>query len=396
MKRLYEDVVSDHFASDRQMLFLSGPRQVGKTTIARQSLSRALYLNWDRETDRELILAGQTAVLDRVGLALSDGIIFDELHKYPAWKTFLKGLFDSLPQRGVPILVTGSARLDVYRKGEDSLTGRYFHYRIHPLTVGELVHPALSTVSGCPKPNEISETDFQALLAFGGFPEPFLRRNVRFHQRWYNARRATLLREDLRDLTRVQELGQVETLATFLRLQSAGALNYAALATRLCAAQDSVRRWLAALESLYYCFRLTPWTENVARSLLKEPKVYLWDWSGITDIGKRNETFLAVHLQKAVQVWTDRGDGEFSLHYLRTKDGREVDFVVAKNNRPWMLVECKTSDTTLSPALKAFANSLKAEHAFQVVMDTPFKGADCFAVKVPVWVPAKTFLSQLP
>ena len=227
-------------------------------------------------------------------------------------------------------------------------------------------------------------------------PEPFLRRNVRFHRRWYNARRATVLREDLRDLTRVQELGQVETLATLLRLQSAGAVNYASLATRLRASQDSVRRWLMALESLCYCFRLTPWTENVARSLLKEPKVYLWDWSVITDIGKRNETFLAVHLQKAVQIWTDRGDGDFALPYLRTKDGREVDFVVAKNNRPWMLVECKTSDTALSPALKSFSESLKAEYAFQVVMDAPFKNADCFSAKVAVWVPATTFLSQLP
>ncbi|MDD4102896.1 MAG: DUF4143 domain-containing protein, partial [Kiritimatiellae bacterium] len=238
--------------------------------------------------------------------------------------------------------------------------------------------------------------DFQALLTFGGFPEPFLRRNVRFHRRWHNARRATLLRDDLRDLTRVQEVGQVETLATFLRMQSAGAVNYAALATRLRASQDSVRRWLVALESLYYCFRLTPWRENVARSLLKEPKVYLWDWSVIADPGKRNETFIAVHLQKAVQVWTDQGEGDFALHYLRTKDGWGVDFVVARNGRPWLLVECKTSDAALSPALKSFSESLKAEYAFQVVMDAAFKNADCFAAEIPVWVPAKTFLSQLP
>lgn len=396
MHRLYEPIIRDHFRQDRQMFFLSGPRQVGKTTVAHQALPNALSLNWDRDADRSLILSGQQAVLDRAGLTAEKGIIFDEIHKYPGWKNFLKGLFDSFGSRRVPVLVTGSARLNLYRKGTDSLTGRYFHYRMHPLSVGELCRPSAPATAGPVPPRALQNAEFDALYAFGGFPEPFLRRTDSFHRRWRQARGQAILREDLRDLTRVQEIGQVATLATLLRLQAGGALNYAAMATKLRAAQDSIRRWIAALEDLYMCFRLLPWTGNVARSLLKEPKVYFWDWSVVENDGARFENFVAVHLLKAAQVWTDQGFGDFGLHYIRTKDGREVDFVLTRDQAPWMLVECKTNDPVLSPALRHFAKTLHVPHAFQAVLTAPFQQADCFAVGQPVWTPARTLLSQLP
>ena len=395
MDRRYENILRQHFRDDIQMAFVVGPRQVGKTTTCTSFETEHFYLNWDNEDHQRLILGGPATVAAEAGLSTGKTIIFDELHKYVHWRNFIKGFFDTYGRELYRIVVTGSARLDVYRKGGDSLLGRYFIYRMHPISVGEIGDVAFRERE-IALPRKISDEDFEALKRFGGFPDPFLRRNARFHNRWKRMRQQLLLREDVRDTTRIYEIAQVELLAEFLRQQAGQRLNIAALATRIRASQDSIRRWVGALESLYHCFLIRPWTRNISRSLLKDPKVYLWDWSAVDDVGARNENMVASHLLKAVHGWQDSGLGEYELYFLRTRDKREVDFLVTRNNQPWFLVEVKSSgNQPLNKNLAYFQQHTGAEHAFQVVVEADFVEADCFAMRHPVKVAARTFLSQL-
>lgn len=328
-------------------------------------------------------------------MAVKPIVVFDELHKYRQWKTFLKGFFDKYSKL-IQIIVTGSARLDIYKKGGDSLMGRYFLYRLHPLSVAELCNPLIRETEISPKSYEISNDDFNALFEYGGFPEPFLRRNKKFYQKWKRLRTEQLFREDIRDLTRIQEVGEIELLAELLSEQVGQVANYSALASKVQVSIDTIRRWMKVLKSFYYCFTLQPWTKNVTRSLLKEPKVYLWDWSLIEDRGARVENFIASHLYKAVHFWTDQGLGDYKLYYLRDKEKREVDFLVSKNGKPWFIVESKASDNMgLSKSLYYYQEALGVPYAFQVIFDMDYVEGDCFSSDRPLIVPAKTFLSQL-
>ncbi len=404
MKRSYESIIRDHFSELSQIALLSGPRQVGKTTLAQSLLKtdQTVYLNWDDFDDRALILKGGRAIADFMGLdQLRDYkplLIFDEIHKYGQWKQMLKGFFDRYKDQ-CKILVTGSARMDVYKKGGDSLMGRYFNYRLHPFSVAEALKSARQLLPGSDivyKPQVLPAGDYDALLQWGGFPEPFIKQDQRFFNRWSRLRDQQLLREDIRELTRVQELGQLEILAILLKSQSGQLTSYSNLAKKTRVSVDTIRRWTVILESLYYCFAIRPWTKNVTRSLLKEPKYYLWDWSQCTDIGARNENFIASHLLKAVHAWTDRGRGEYQLHFLRDKEKREVDFLVSRNNKPWMMVEVKSSvQNKLSPHLQVFAKQLGVQHVFQLGVEGDYIDADVFTIGRPIVVPAKTFLSQL-
>jgi len=401
MDRIYEPLLDEHMRDYRQMAFVAGPRQVGKTTSARAVVDRAensLCLNWDVQADRRLVVRGEEAVAAAAGLdALSAArpvILFDEIHKYGKWKSFLKGFYDS-HGGGCRIIVTGSGRLDVYKRGGDSLMGRYFLYRMHPLSVGEIVRPG--QVSGVTRaPLRIGTDEFDALMRFGGFPEPFLTATTRFHNRWLRMRTELLFREDLRDLTRVQEVRQLEILAEILREQAGQPLNLSSLANEVKVSVDTIRRWISTLESLFYCFTIRPWFSNVPKSLRKQPKIYLWDWSGIADPGGRRENLVACHLLKAVHWWTDTGLGDYGLYFLRDKAKREVDFLVVRDRRPWFLVEVKSSGRAgLSRSLGYFQEVTGCAHAFQLAFDIDYIEKDCFARRGPVKVPATTFLSQL-
>jgi hypothetical protein len=275
--------------------------------------------------------------------------------------------------------------------------GRYFAYRMHPFSVAELLHVGLPEPGSVVRPPaRPPEADFDALYAHGGFPEPFLSRDARFTRRWTSLRREQLVRGDVREQTRLEELSRIEVLERLLEEESGGRLVYARLANQVQATVDTVRRWVDVLASLHLGFTLRPWFRNVARSLRKEPRWYLRDWAGVSDAGRRAETFVACHLLKAVEGWTDLGLGEFSLGYVRDKEGREVDFVVVRDRRPWFLVEVKEHDDALSPSLARFQEALGAPFAFQVVRDLPYVEADCFArPRGPTVVPARTFLSQL-
>ena len=401
MERIYEHVLFDHVSAYRQMAFVAGPRQVGKTTtvtdVAKKS-DRHVYLNWDVQEHRRVVLQGTDAVASMCGFdtlgAGADIVIFDELHKYSRWKLFLKGFFDLYGDRCC-IFVTGSGRLNVYKRGGDSLMGRYFIYRMHPLSVGELLHQKpLETEIHAPSP--LQTTIFDTLLEFGGFPEPFLKNDRRFYNRWRRLRTEQLFHEDLRDLSRIQDIAQVEMLAEILIQQAGGLVNYSSIARKINTSPDTVRRWINTLESLFFCYTIRPWYVNISKSLRKQPKIYLWDWSLVRDQGNRHENFVASHLLKAVHFWTDTGLGEYELFFIRDKSGREIDFLIVRDNIPWILVEVKSAENApLSQQLSLFQEKTQAEHAFQVAMDFEYVEADCFSVKKPVKVPAKTFLSQL-
>lgn len=397
MRRVYDAILNDHLARQRQMAFVSGPRQAGKTTACRRVSPEPAYLNWDDLGHRRIILAGPEAIAAHAGAdRLQESppvVLLDEIHKHARWKGLLKGLFDTWEGR-LRVLVTGSSRLDVYRRGGDSLMGRYLLYHLHPLSVAEILEPSLPTGETRP-PRELPHVEWTALCDHGGFPEPFLKRDPAFSLLWRQLRRQQLLREDLRDLTRVVEIDRLHALADILAERSGNQTTLSRLANDVHAAVDTVRRWVPLLESLHHCFVLAPYFARIANAIRKEPKVYWWDWSDVDDPGQRFETMVATHLLKAVDGWTDLGLGTFRLFYVRDKLQREVDFLVTRNRKPWMLVEAKTSDTKLSPSLAYYHQKLGTSHAFQIVRELPFEAADCFARHDPVVVPARTLLSQL-
>jgi len=393
--RIYDRILETHFRENRQMAFVSGPRQVGKTTSCRHECD--LYLSWDILEDQRKILHGPTTVAQAVGLdrarAKPPVIVFDELHKYSKWKQFLKGFFDGYGDRA-QVIVTGSSRLDIYRRGGDSLMGRYFLYRMHPFSVAEIARTSVPTVP-IRQPSMISEEDWTALWTHGGFPEPYLRRSDSFTRRWRSLRLRQLAKEDLREVATLQDLGTMEVLVQILAERSGQQLTYAGLAQDTHIAGDTAKRWVGLLEQMHYGFRVAPWFKSVANSLRKEPKWFLRDWSGVAEEGARAETLVGCHLLKAVEGWTDLGLGSFDLRYLRTKFRKEVDFLVVKDGKPWLLVEVKLSECAISPALKEFQDDLGAPYAFQVVVNLPYEDVDCFSFHRPTVVPARSFLSQL-
>lgn len=401
MKRLYLELLQQHFQENRQMAFVAGPRQAGKTTSSQllgKEQAAYRYYNWDEQEHRQSIIAGPRVIAEQLGLLVATSkkplVVFDEIHKYRKWKQFLKGFFDVYGER-CKILVTGSTKLNVYRRTGDSLMGRYFLYRLHPLSVGELLRSSVSELE-IRAPKRIPRKTFDQLLEMGGFPEPFLRNNRRFFNGWQRLRQEQLIKEDIRDLSRVQELDQLEMLAQLMSESSGQLVSQTSLANSINVAVPTIKRWLSTLSAFYYCFPVRPWSKNVKRSLKKEPKYYLWDWSRVADVGARAENFVASHLLKAVHFWTDYGLGEYGLYYLRNKEKQEVDFLVTKDRVPWFLVEVKSGNgTQLSKALESFQVQTGAKHAFQVVLDLKYEDVDCFSYSEPVIVPAQTFLSQL-
>ena len=393
--RVYTELLKKHLSENRQMAFMSGPRQVGKTTVCRGLAD--VCLNWDNQDECALILKGPAAVASFAELqklhAPKRIVAFDEIHRYTRWKTFLKGFFDVYGET-VGTVVTGSSRLDVFRRGGDSLMGRYFLYRMHPFSVAELISAAVSEDVISP-PRPLADNEWDALWIHGGFPEPFVKRDARFSRHWQNLRQSQLLREDVRELTRIREIDQLLALASLLASRSGQQVVYASLAREVRISENTVRAWIGALSVLHYGFLVKPWYRSVAAAIRKEPKWFLRDWSLIEDPGQRAETFVACHLLKAVEGWTDLGEGRFDLFYIRDKQKREVDFVVTRDQKPWFLVEVKQSDTTLSSSLDFMQRQIRCKHAFQVVIDESFVKADCFAHQTPVVVPARTFLSQL-
>ena len=388
----------------RKMAFIAGPRQVGKTTLVRHLLERAgqsgNYFNWDIESHRKAILR-QPEGFWTTAPAARPRIALDEIHKYPRWKRFLKGLYDAAGAQ-TDILVTGSGRLDIYQRGGDSLLGRYGLYRLHPFTLAEMLAPDRACLL---EPQELwrrvreAEPPSGAQAALGqmelltGFPEPLFSGSESRLRRWRRARRQLVLREDLRDLTRIRDIGLVEALAALLPERVGSPLSLNALSEDLGVAFGSVRTLVEALGRLYYLFEVRPYAGRLARTLRREAKVYLFDFSEIPDPGARFENLAALHLIKLRDAWNDRGLGDYELHYVRDKEKHEVDFLLTESHRPYLLLETKLSAGPTSPSLLYFRERLKPVYAVQLSRAQPARAqADARGV---LHLGAARFLSLL-
>lgn len=396
LHRIYHGLLQDHFAHEKNVAILAGPRQSGKTTTAIQFDPKSTsYWNWDDSDDRVLLRSSPGHFFETV--LKRDGprhvIVLDEIHKNRKWRGWLKGLYDKHGNDN-RIIVTGSARLNVFRRGGDSLLGRYYFYHHHPLSLGEVLK---DPVDGgfFRRPSGDGHAEFRRLLRFGGFPHPYLAARAESHAKWVRMRRDLLLKEDLRDLSKVEDLAAIELMVTLLRDRIGGLLNLQNLANDISVSVDSIRRWMKLLEALYYVYLVPPYAKNVKRSLVKTPKPYLWDWSETADEAARFENFVASHLLKSAHYWTDTGKGEFMLYFIRDKEKREVDFLVTKERKPFLLVECKTGDEAISPALRHFDAVLKPSYALQVVRDMKPEGRLLDDVKACTALSAVDFCKAL-
>jgi predicted AAA+ superfamily ATPase len=336
------------------MVFIGGPRQVGKTTLSKNlchgQFENGQYFNWDNDEDRY-------AILHKQWQANSPLIIFDELHKYPRWKRWIKGVYDTRPLEQ-EYLVTGSARLDVYRRGGDSLMGRYHYWRLHPLTIDEL-------------PKGMSVQDgYHRLLTLGGFPEPFLLNDEREARRWRRERFDRILREDVRDLQMIRHLQILSLFVDALRERVGGMITLSNLAGDLQISPKTAKDWLSLIERMYVAFPIYPLVKQIPRAIQKPPKVYFYDNADTKEEpGIRLENLVATTLLKRLHFIEDYHGYTCSLHYIRDKDGREVDFVTVINNKIVDLIEVKNSDTTISSSLKYYSEKLKPERTVQLVGD---------------------------
>lgn len=408
--RYIQSEVLNCLNKERKMAFVCGPRQVGKTTFSRHILDKEGvhrgYFNWDIEKDRREILKGKEDFWRaRLKDASDPCLVLDEIHKYPRWKKFLKGLFDAA-RKEVRILVTGSGRLNVYQRGGDSLFGRYHLFRLMPLTVGEILGTgsetpgpvdALQLLADATSPGKIKEAmdAFERLSRFNGFPEPFYSGESKTLVRWRREHRELILREDLRDLTRIRDIGLMDALVGLLPERIGSPLSLNALREDLDVAFNTVKHWIKTLDFLYYLFEVRPFGGKLARTLKKEAKIYLFDTSVIESEGARFENIMALHLLKACYAWSDFGFGDYSLHYVRDKEKRETDFLVVENGKPWMLIECKLSGSAPDHSLEYFRKALKPKHAFQVVRS--LEPGDLYKAGEDIHIvsPAR-FLSCLP
>ena len=333
MERYLTPALSEELG--RKILLLTGPRQCGKTTLSRMLRPGYQYINYDLAEHRLLL---REKSWDRQKAL----VIFDELHKMDQWKAWLKGIYDV---EGMPpaLLVTGSARLEAFRKTGDSLAGRHFQFRLHPLDFKEAL--AFSGLSG----DEI----FTRLMTVGGFPEPFLKGTRGYYNRWRRSHVDLILKEELLTLTAVRDIQSIETLIELLRTRVGSPVSALSLARDLQKSPNTIRHWLKLLEDLYVIFKLVPYHKNVARALLKEPKYYFYDNGMVQgDEGTRLENLVACALLKEVQRAQDVDGAVLDLQFIRTKDGHEIDFLITREKLPFQLIEAKWKDNKLSPNFK--------------------------------------------
>ena len=372
MKQLRYLKLSIDQTLQKKMVFIGGPRQVGKTTLSLSYLNppsakNPQYLNWDNPTDQKTILKNEISFDSKV-------CVFDEIHKYKKWRTLIKGIYDKNFEDH-QFIVTGSARLDHFRKGGDSLLGRYRYFRLHPFTISEL---------------NASSADIQALLQFGGFPEPYLSQNTKEHKLWLNERSYRLVRDDIKDLTAIKETSLIALLIELLPSRVGSLLSLNGLSEDLQVSQPSINRWLTELEHLYYCYRISPYGSTKIRAIKKNQKLYLWDWSEVSNHGARFENMVAGHLLKMCHFLEDTEGDKYELRYLRDTDGHEVDFVVLKNKKALFAVECKTGESSVSKSINYFKERLDIPEYYQVHLGTKDFGSS----KNGRVLPFKTFCKE--
>ena len=392
-------------AVDKSMIFLVGPRQAGKTTLAQiisGSFTNNLYFNWDIAEHRTNFIQNPLffEAVDRRDSSIPL-IILDEIHKYRDWKNYLKGVYDQFHDE-YQFLISGSGRLDLYQKGGDSLAGRYFLFHLWPFTISELgkrnreiglfLNNPLQIVME--HADELKEI-WSGLSELSGFPEPYLSGRMATYRRWSNIYSQQLIREDIRDLTGVKSVVDMETLYYLLPSKAGSPISIPSLARDLKASYNSIQSWLLVFERFFLTFSIGPWTRRIARAIQKERKVYLWDTPRIKEPAARFENMVALELYRAVTAWNDMGYGRFSLHFIKNKEQQEVDFLIANEGEPIVLVEAKLSDTEPSPALKKFQGVLK-KPAIQLVGESEGYRMIPNGDQYILVTPAYQWLSSLP
>lgn len=369
----------------RQMRFICGPRQSGKTTLAKRKLkqenSRNLYYLWDLRSVRNRYKENELFFTEDQALNRSrPWVCFDEMHKIPKWKNILKAIFDGTSER-YRFIVTGSAKLDIFKKAGDSLSGRYFLFHLFPLVLEELVHPG--SISGlkaktardliCQKLDASAQANaakaLAALLEFSGFPEPFLRHSKTFQARWSEDYADTVVREDIGSLTRIIDREHLYDLYRLLPEMVGNPLSESSLASHLELSPSTIKSHLRRLEDFYLTFKIPPYSKNIKRALLKASKCYLYNWTQIKDPGKRFENYVAVELITRLHLWTEATPDRYGLFYIRTRQKEELDFLILKNETPWLLIETKLSDGSIPASHRRIQTTLKKIPLVQLCLE---------------------------
>lgn len=365
---IYQQVIKD---LSSKMVFIGGPRQVGKTTLSESICPENMsYLNWDIASHRKKILAHEFS--STAGLW-----IFDEIHKYKSWKNYLKGVYDEFKKQK-QILVTGSARLDLFRKAGDSLQGRYHFLRLLPLSVAEL---GITT-----------QANFHDLLSLGGFPEPFFAGSEVEAKRWSNEYRSRLIRDEIRDVENISDIGNMELAMLRMPELVGSPLSVNGLREDLQIDYRKMARWVQIFEKFYAIFLLPPLGSAKIKAVKKEKKHYHLDWSLVESESARFENLVAVHLLKWVNFEEDTKGRLLELRYFRDIEKREVDFVVTEKGKPILFVECKLSDDEIDNGLKYLRGKFPDVPAFQISA----KGTKDYLSKNNIRVcPALMFLKDL-
>ena len=408
-RQLYYNIWQD-LSEDKNMIFLAGPRQAGKTTLSHlisEPFANNLYFNWDI-ADNRLALLDNPCFFENLPRhdTSTPLIIFDEIHKYNSWKNYLKGVYDQF-HKNYKFLVSGSGRLDIYQKGGDSLAGRYYLFHLWPFTIAELGKKNRNIKDFLKDPlkvdagnHEIKEA-WQQLKQLSGFPEPYLSGKDTTYRRWSTTYANQLIREDIRDLSGIKSIGNIETLYLMLPRKIGSPISIPSLAKDLKVSYNSINNWLKIFERFFLTISITPWTTKISRAIQKERKIYLWDFPRIKDAGARFENMVALELWRAVSNWNDMGFGKFSLHFIKNKEQQEVDFLLANDHEPFLLIESKVSDRQPSKALKKFQRNLNIP-AIQLIDNSSSSKKDetfhlAYNDNQPILIaPAHQWLSLLP
>ena len=364
-KRYLADAILHDALAKQKMAFVSGPRQVGKSTLAKSLIeSEANYFLYDEEDFRRAWARSPRQAISGRSRGI---IVLDEIHKDRRWKARLKGIYDTRPA-DLRIVVTGSARLEHYRRGSDSLLGRYIPYRLFPFSVAETPRPIVPHDVLSNRQVSFAWVD---LLRLGGFPEPLLGGNENEALRWSRLRLDRLVVEDSRDFLNISDLNALRTLIDLLPERVGSLLSVNSLREDVGKAYATVRSWMGVLDILCYSFTIRPYSQRLSRAIKAEPKLYLYDILRIPSqhVARRLENLVALHLLKACSFWTDTAQGEFDLRFIRDKEKREVDFLILRDAKPWMMVECKSGQKEPAKDLVHFSRLLKPVHRIQLVVD---------------------------
>ena len=347
----------------QKMVFIGGPRQVGKTTLAQKlAPKKHAYLNWDFLKDRHFIL--------KQNIPVEKFLIYDEIHKFKVWRNYVKGIYDKY-KKEKRILITGSARLDYYRHSGDSLQGRYHYYRLHPLSTKEV---GIKT-----------QKDMEQLLQLGGFPEVFLSGSKRKALRWSREYKSRVINEDIPSLELSQNLSLMEALLLQLPNLTGSPLSINSLRNVMRLSHKTVSNWLDIFERMYLIFRISPWTGNLLRAVHKEKKHYHYNWAEVSNLGARFENLIASHLLKWIHFQQDYYGKNVELRYFRDRDKREVDFVIIEDQKPIQAIECKIKPKEVSPSLKYFKKKFPQTECIQVHLETKEKYISKEDIKILPW-----------